>query len=96
MCVSILTCLSCAIGMTMKMHASANARSFVVFNGVSKLLTTQPFIIILPQILMNVQQCQDHVMLMLTAPTLMEVMNALAIVDILEMELHAWVCEYRN
>ena len=58
----------------------------VVFNGVSKLLTTQPFIIIFPQILMSVQQCQDHVMLMLTAPTLMEVLSAPAKMDTLEVE----------
>jgi len=42
--------------------------------------------------LMNVQQC--HVILMLVAPTLMGVMNALATVGTLEMESHAQVLLY--
>ena len=41
---------------------------------------------------MNVQQ--SHVILMLVAPTLMGVMNALATVGTLEMESHAQVLLY--
>ena len=43
---------------------------------------------------MNVKQCQDHVMLMLFAPTLMGVMCALATVGTLEVEVYAQVCDY--
>ena len=36
---------------------------------------------------MNVQQCPDHVMLMLLVPTLMEAMSVLATVGTLEMDI---------
>ena len=41
--------------------------------------------------LMNVQQCQDYVILMLVAPTLMGVTNAFVTVGTLAMEHHAQV-----
>ena len=43
---------------------------------------------------MNVQQCQEYVILMLVAPILMGVMNAFATVGTLEMESHAQVLLY--
>ena len=43
---------------------------------------------------MSVLKCQNHVMLMLFAPTLMGVMNALAAVATLEVEPHAQVLAY--
>ena len=44
--------------------------------------------------MMNVKQSQDHVMLMLFAPTLMGVMSALVTVGTAEMDLHARVILY--